>query len=370
VKSFQWGSNYLTGILSVDEQHKELVNLLNKMGDILSQNSDTGVSSEINATFDALAAYAQYHFSEEEKLMTQAGISNQHVDKHILSHQGFLSEVTALRTKAKDNNPAALENLLDFLIHWLAYHILGTDMNMAKQIELMKSGLTPEQAFIQEEQNPDKSTEPLITALNGLFSQISQRNQELTLLNQTLESKVNERTKALLEANNRLEKLSLTDVLTKLPNRRHAIQQLTLIWNDDIKHNQPVACMMVDADNFKQVNDTYGHDAGDLVLKELSKTLLHTVRTDDIVCRLGGDEFLIICPNTDLAGGMYAAELVQKTVSELQVPTGNQFWEGSVSIGVAVSGKSMKSIDDLIKAADQGVYLAKQDGKNCVRTVL
>jgi len=370
VKSFKWGSNYLTGILSVDEQHKELVNLINKMGDALSQSSDAGVSSELNATFNALAAYAQYHFTEEEELMAQAGISSQHIDKHILSHQHFLSEVLALRAKAKDNNPASLENLLDFLIHWLAYHILGTDKNMAKQIELIKSGLTSEQAFIQEERDADNSTEPLITALNDLFSQVSQRNKELTLLNQTLESKVKERTKALLEANNNLEKLSLTDVLTELPNRRHAVQQLTLIWNEGIKHNQPAVCMMIDADNFKQVNDTYGHDSGDLVLKELSKTLLHTVRTDDIVCRLGGDEFLIICPNTDLDGGMYAAGLVQKTVSELQVPTGNQFWEGSVSIGVAVSSKSMKSIDDLIKAADQGVYLAKQDGKNCVRTVL
>jgi hemerythrin len=124
---------------------------------------------------------------------------------------------------------------------------------------------------------------------------------------------------------------------------------------------------MIDADHFKEVNDTYGHDAGDSVLIKLAKTLQHSLRNDDIVCRLGGDEFFVICPNTDREGGMYIAELTRKVVSELRVHTGGEPWHGSVSIGVASRSPDMESCDELIKAADKCLYAAKEAGKNCVR---
>jgi len=126
--------------------------------------------------------------------------------------------------------------------------------------------------------------------------------------------------------------------------------------------------MMIDADHFKEINDTYGHDAGDTVLCELARTLQHSVRTDDFVCRLGGDEFLIICPKTDSKGGLNIAQIVRSKVSEMSVKTGGGFWNGSVSIGLAGYHKNMKNYEALIKAADEGVYEAKKAGKNCVRT--
>jgi len=365
MKSFQWGSNYLTGILLVDEQHKELVSLINKMGDQLSEGEI--IFSGVDATFQALAAYAKRHFTEEQEMMAQAGIDQRHLDSHIQTHQSFLQEVSSLHTEASPETPAAVEYLLDFLIHWLAYHILVTDKNMARQIELIKSGMSSEQAFAQEEQEANSATEPLITALKGLFHQVSMRNKELAELNKTLEKQVKDRTRSLSEANIHLEQLALTDVLTGLPNRRYAMQQLTLIWNDSLNKNIPIACLMIDADHFKQVNDSYGHDAGDTVLSELSKTLLHTVRTDDTVCRLGGDEFIIICPNTDYEGAMHVAELVLQAVSSLNISVGTGTWHGSVSVGVAINTAEMTAYEDLIKAADSGVYLAKQDGKGCVR---
>ena len=237
---------------------------------------------------------------------------------------------------------------------------------MARQIELIKSGVSPKQAFIQEEVEADKSTEPLITALNGLFAQVSQRNEELALLNKSLEDKVAERTKALVEANDRLEQIALTDILTGLPNRRHATQQLSLFWAESSSNNSP---MSIDADYFKQVNDTYGHDAGDQVLQELSRALKGSVRTDDLACRLGGDEFLIILPNTDLEGALIAAETTERAVSKLKVKTGDSFWKGSVSIGYATRVEGMNSVADLLKVADSGVYLAKENGRGCVRSV-
>jgi diguanylate cyclase (GGDEF)-like protein len=106
-----------------------------------------------------------------------------------------------------------------------------------------------------------------------------------------------------------------------------------------------------------------------LVLIELAKTLQHSLRNDDVVCRLGGDEFFIICPNTDLEGGMHIAELTRKAVSEMRVPTGGEPWHGSICIGVACRSPDMKLYEDLIKMADKSVYAAKEAGKNCVRNV-
>jgi len=366
MKSFQWGANYLTGILLVDEQHKELVDLINKMADLLSEGHIE--FNDVNAAFIALASYTKYHFTEEQEMMAQVGIDQRHIDSHILAHQLFLHEITSLHAESSPDHPASVEYLLDFLINWLAYHILVTDKNMARQVELIKSGASSEQAFAQEEQEANKATEPLITALNGLFHQVSKRNKELAELNKTLEVQVKERTKSLSEANAHLKELALTDVLTKLPNRRYAMQQIALVWDESIKNNTSVACMVIDADYFKQVNDTYGHDAGDIVLRELSKALLYAVRTDDIVCRLGGDEFIIICPNTDSDGAMHAADLVLKAVSTLEIKVGDGVWNGSVSIGVAVNAVEITTFDELIKAADKGVYQAKQDGKGCVRS--
>ena len=124
---------------------------------------------------------------------------------------------------------------------------------------------------------------------------------------------------------------------------------------------------MIDADYFKQVNDSHGHDAGDAVLNELARTLKYSLRTDDMVCRLGGDEFFVLCPNTDEVGGLHIAKQLHQAVSELRVPTGSDFWQGSVSIGFAAKNAAMKGQDELIKAADEGVYAAKNAGKNCVR---
>ena len=126
--------------------------------------------------------------------------------------------------------------------------------------------------------------------------------------------------------------------------------------------------MLIDADGFKQVNDSAGHEAGDLVLKALAACLGHAFRTDDLVCRLGGDEFVVLCPNTDLAGALHIAEIARQDVAAMVVAAGSSQWRGSVSIGVAVRTGAMPGAEALIKAADDAVYAAKRRGRNCVAT--
>jgi hemerythrin len=126
--------------------------------------------------------------------------------------------------------------------------------------------------------------------------------------------------------------------------------------------------MMIDADGFKPINDTFGHDAGDVVLRELAQALRDGVRTDDVVCRLGGDEFFILCPRTALADGLNVAEKLRGDIASLRVPAGTGTWHGSISVGVA-ENDDLECPEILLKVADDGVYAAKRGGRNRVATV-
>jgi hemerythrin len=170
----------------------------------------------------------------------------------------------------------------------------------------------------------------------------------------------------LAAANLQFESIAATDLLTGLPNRRRAMTSIAQAWEESRRSGHSLACMLIDADGFKQVNDTWGHEAGDHVLRPLSSCLRDAFRNDDLVCRLGGDEFLVICPNTTLDGAVHIAELARQAVASLTVATGQDQWQGSVSIGLAVRGDGMANPEALIKAADDCVYQAKRRGRNCV----
>ncbi len=365
MESFHWGKHFETAIASVDEQHHGLVDLINEFGELLIQPGAVS-GAAIEDLFNRLATYAQYHFEEEEALMQEAGLDPHHVQSHVLAHTRFVRDVTLLHDGVAQR-PQAAHELLKFLTYWLAYHILGSDQDMAKQIRAIGSGQTPEAAYRSNEIIQSGATEPLLVALNGLFQQVSERNRELMELNRTLEEKVTERTLSLSQANQRLEQIALTDVLTGLPNRRHAMAWLEHVWVEAEKDDSPLSCVMIDADGFKQVNDRYGHEAGDEVLRQLARQLRYCVRTDDTVCRLGGDEFLIICPGTDLDGALLAAEAVRRDIAQMRVSvTDGGQWVGSVSMGVAARVPAMKTFDAIIKLADDGLYIAKRRGRNCV----
>lgn len=366
--SFRWDTYFATGIAEVDKQHFYLVALINKFARLLTENELH--FDDIEPVFQELTEYTVYHFQEEEKIMADAHIDARSYTQHIIAHTDFLSKVTEMHAGISAENITAAKHLLDFLTHWLVYHILGMDQNMAKQIEAIKKGSTAEQAYLSEHKEVDSATEALLTALNGLLCQVSERNKELQQLNQTLELKVQERTQALQEANLHLHQLAITDTLTNIPNRRFAMAHLSLLWEKAQQKNVPLSCLMIDIDYFKTVNDHYGHDAGDKVLIEISQKLQQTLRTDDIVCRLGGDEFLVICENTEFSGAMHIAQLLCDAVAQLKVKVGEDTWLGSVSIGVASRQNKMEHLDQLIKIADRGVYLAKHAGKGCVKSAL
>jgi hemerythrin len=368
MKAFRWDPCFLTGLPTVDEQHHYLVDITNQFGDALMRPQGA-TSAEVEALIEELKRYTVYHFQEEEALMERSGVYPAHIAHHRREHAQFLQDVVHMHAGMAGDDREAAAALLNFLSNWLAFHILGTDRLMAWLKDAAQAGSSAEEAMEAFKKTRDPATATLVQAMNQLVAQVSERSRAMFELNQTLEARVAERTLALSELNQRLETIAMTDVLTGLPNRRQAMTVLEREWQAATDSGAPMSCMMVDADGFKKINDTYGHDAGDVVLRELARRLQNAVRNDDVVCRLGGDEFLIICANTPLEGALLTAEKVRREVSALRVPAGNDFWAGSISVGAAARVPSMTNAEALLKAADQGVYIAKADGRNCVISV-
>ncbi|MHB1091481.1 diguanylate cyclase [Thiobacillus sp.] len=170
----------------------------------------------------------------------------------------------------------------------------------------------------------------------------------------------------LAVANRRLANAALTDPLTGLPNRRSAMEQLEQAWSAASRSGQPIAVMVIDIDHFKQINDTYGHAAGDQVLREAATILRTSARREDSVCRIGGEEFLVICANTDLCAALQSAERLRANLSASRITIGDTTNTLTVSIGVAAREPVTNDIDALVSSADQALYAAKEAGRDKV----
>lgn len=165
-------------------------------------------------------------------------------------------------------------------------------------------------------------------------------------------------------SNRRLEHAAMTDLLTSLPNRRSGMTSLAKAWSAANRSSQPLSVMVLDVDHFKRVNDTYGHAIGDAVLREVAQALQRSARKDDSVCRLGGEEFLMICQNADLKSALMAAERLRRMIESLRITAGSAVIQISISIGIASREAGMSDADALVNAADRALYQAKQSGRN------
>ncbi len=164
----------------------------------------------------------------------------------------------------------------------------------------------------------------------------------------------------------KLRAAALTDPLTELPNRRFAISRLKQEWEATSRSGRPLSATMADIDHFKRVNDLYGHDVGDMVLREAAAVLRGQCRQADFLCRLGGEEFLVIHVDSDLEGAVRAAERLRREIEQHRIRTEGYDGTITMSMGVAQRSGEMRSIDDLLKLADQALYEAKSTGRNRV----
>lgn len=172
------------------------------------------------------------------------------------------------------------------------------------------------------------------------------------------------------EAEDQLRKLATTDPLTGLSNRRFFMESAEEALERSLRYERNLSLLMLDIDFFKNVNDMYGHDAGDDVLKGLSAAGLKILRNIDVFGRIGGEEFSVLLPDTDLDGARLVAERLRKEIGDSRMFTRSGELSVTVSIGVATLNEGTRTLEHLLKAADIGLYAAKNAGRNRVEVQL
>lgn len=166
------------------------------------------------------------------------------------------------------------------------------------------------------------------------------------------------------QVEDQLREMATTDSLTGLANRRHFMQTAEQELHRTERYERPISMLMIDADHFKRVNDTYGHDVGDTVLAALANMMRQSARKQDFVARLGGEEFAVLLPETPQDKAMEMAERLRAKIEASHIETSAGTLRITVSIGVATYRKEDGGINRLLKRADDGLYEAKQSGRN------
>jgi len=198
------------------------------------------------------------------------------------------------------------------------------------------------------------------------FAELEARVNSLLRI-KALQSDLAAREKELSELNDRLRQISLTDGLTQIENRRSLEERLHDMWQHSVRLHEPIALVMCDIDKFKSVNDQYGHQAGDAVLKEFAQLLKGEAREIDRVGRYGGEEFLLILPGTVLDSAVTFAERLREKVEKHTFTYAGGTLCRTMSCGVAASPHPrIKDQEALLRAADDALYVAKETGRNRV----
>ena len=167
------------------------------------------------------------------------------------------------------------------------------------------------------------------------------------------------------EIHREVKELATTDSLTGLFNNRYFHESLTRTFKSTMRYQNPVSLLMIDIDNFKQINDQHGHQAGDAVLQEISNRLIRSLREIDVPARYGGDEIAIILPETSVEQAFYAAKRLKRLLEEHPVSFKGKHINVTASFGVASCPNPMiKSVEDVIAVADKALYDAKKYGRN------
>lgn len=207
--------------------------------------------------------------------------------------------------------------------------------------------------------------------LRDANAQLVDLNRNYQLLVRKLERLLSEKevlTDKLEKANERLAHIASTDGLTGLFNHRTFQDALRRDLHRAERADRPLSLVLLDVDHFKHFNDTYGHPAGDAVLRAIGKLLLASVRIGDVAARYGGEEFVLILPDTDVAGSTLLAERLRANIAKMRVKIAGKSITVTASMGVATTqGKCAKMNSELVSAADTALYAAKDAGRNCVR---
>jgi two-component system cell cycle response regulator len=162
--------------------------------------------------------------------------------------------------------------------------------------------------------------------------------------------------------------MAILDPLTGLLNRRYMTSHLATLFENASERGKPLSVLLIDIDHFKAVNDSYGHDAGDAVLREFATRIRRNTRGIDLACRLGGEEFVVVMPDCDLASAYQVGERLRQCIGAAPFEVGGKV--GRLDVTASVGVAALEFDDDapelMLKRADQALYCAKRDGRNRV----
>ncbi|MCG8668134.1 MAG: GGDEF domain-containing protein [Pseudomonadales bacterium] len=201
--------------------------------------------------------------------------------------------------------------------------------------------------------------------LEDAFSAIGLNERQIERIQSTSQF---DKTAIIQKLLDELSRTTLEDGLTKVYNRRYFERTMESELDRSRRDQRPCGLVLLDIDHFKNFNDTYGHDVGDLVLKSVATTIKNLLRSTDTVSRVGGEEFAIIVPNTFRLDAGFLAERIRKHVEEHKVKVDDKALSVTISMGIAMNDpKLITTVDELYKQADKALYEAKQSGRNCVK---
>ncbi len=220
---------------------------------------------------------------------------------------------------------------------------------------------------------PSKRTDEIGIVHNAIISMISKINlytKTLDDMNLSLDTKVRERTKELEAANKKLELLSTIDPLTQVSNRRHFETYFKEMWKLAIRKSTSISIIMCDIDYFKNVNDKYGHQVGDEVLKGIAATIEKSLkRSTDCLARYGGEEFIILMYDTEIDEATNICEKIQENIRSIDSYAFKDIKSEPVTLSYGVSATvpdKDSDYENLIKSADTALYKAKESGRDCI----
>lgn len=276
------------------------------------------------------------------------------------------SEIDELVSSATQASIAILvvSILIILIVATWMFFILGVPLGkLTHHIEQITGG----NLNIQEIDVGDRNDEigQLGNAFNAMHDTIKRQIQELNAHREILEQEVKERTKDLELANKKLELISKTDELTGLPNRRDMNETIANEMGRSARTHKPFCFIFIDIDHFKNINDTYGHACGDIILKSVAQTIRGLLRKYDVFARYGGEEFLTLLPETDLEGAAVVAERFRKQIEKMTVRYADFTIKITITLGVAKFDQRLGA-DRSIQMADKALYQGKEGGRNRV----
>jgi diguanylate cyclase (GGDEF)-like protein len=346
----------------IAKQNTDLVTmeLIDTRGHTLYQYSKNK-KEELNKDRDKLYAYSKNIL---DPITNESfGTINLHFDNH--NYQMILNKNKVITLKIFG---------ITFLLLMVFIYIIKREFKYLKDLSTNVLKYDPKlNNFTLIQSNRNDEVGVIQNAIVSMVAKIHSYAILLDEVNQSLESKVQERTKELEDANKKLNELAITDPLTKLSNRRHFDQCFHDVWNLAHRKGVEIALVMCDIDHFKHINDTYGHIAGDVVLREIGEILRNSLkRSMDIVARYGGEEFVIVLYDTDVDAAKQLCTNIRENLKSRDGFVFHNVKIKSVTMSFGISSKIPTedySHEDLIESADLALYKAKESGRNCIIAV-